>query len=235
MIAMKSSERPRSLRSCGVDGSARAAVKAATDAVHERLDAELSDFDLADPREYGEFLLVHALALPGIERALKTGNGHTGFAATCPGWNDGLRAGALLRDLEGMGLALPPPLPIAGFPVPPFPIAPLDGAQAWGAAYVLEGSRMGARVLARRARAGGASAVRANMRFLAAPSGLPWPRFLALMEVAVASTRDRERAIRGARAAFAAFSHALGAVRAGHAARSEPRATTDRSTAKEDA
>ena len=184
--------------------SARAHLKAATDPVHERLDADLSAFDLADFVQYGRFLVIHAMALPPLEEALAAGD-RIGFRTRCPDWAGGARTRALRDDLMGLGLS--PPRPLA--------VADADDVEAWGVAYVLEGSRLGGRVLARRAAAGSHPQVVANMRFLTASPTMPWQGFLALMETALRTPEDRHRAVAGARTAFGAFDEALGRVQVG--------------------
>ena len=175
--------------------SQRRRLKEATDAAHRRLDAALSRFDLADAGDYGRFLAVHALALPCLEEALAQG----GFDLACPGWSGGRRGAALLADLAGLGRE-----PGA------CPTAPaVRGAEAWGVAYVLEGSRLGGKVLARRVTRGGGPAARANARFLNAPAALPWSRFVERMERALPSPADGDAAIRGALMAFATFEEAV--------------------------
>lgn len=112
--------------------SAHADLRAATATEHEAVDAAFAGYDLADPASYGAFLTAHARALPAIERAL------AGVAGLPP-----LRPRALLlaADLAALRLPLPEPLPFA---------APADPARAFGMAYVIEGSRLGGGMLARR-------------------------------------------------------------------------------------
>ena len=93
---------------------------------------------------------------------------------------------------------------------------PYADAAAWGVAYVLEGSRLGGRVLARRAAAGGHPLVAGNMRFLRASPAIAWADFLQRMEAALASTRDTDGAIEGARTAFSLFELALARVAGPH-------------------
>lgn len=112
--------------------SARAALRSATAASHDAVDAAYGGFDLADPRSYGCFLTAHARALPAVERAL---SGYDGLPAFTP------RAALLEADLAALGLKMPAPLPVA---------PPESDAAAFGALYVIEGSRLGGAVLAKR-------------------------------------------------------------------------------------
>lgn len=195
--------------------TARARLKSATDPVHKRLDADLSGFDLSDVAQYGRFLLVQARALPPIEDALAAADDRSGFDVSSFGRAPARRSEALFADLEGLSVAPPAPLSIE----------PFGGAEAWGVAYVLEGSRLGGRVLARRAVEGGHDRVASNMRFLAATPSVSWRGFLERMEEALATVQDVERATVGARMAFDAFAQGLELVRDGPERRATKRET----------
>ena len=109
-----------------------AQLRAATAGDHEVVDAAFARFDLNDPADYTAFLTAHAQALPAIEDAL----------ARFPGLPPMRPRGALLaNDLATLGL----PMPVA----PDFTMLH-DLATAFGAAYVIEGSRLGGGLLARR-------------------------------------------------------------------------------------
>jgi heme oxygenase len=111
-------------------------LKAATHAAHERLDAHYSRFDLGQAEDYGRFLISHAAAFLPVETALlKAGAGDL-----VPGWRESMRAGALLADLEAMGLSVPPPVVSPTFATMPAML---------GGLYVLEGSRLGGTMLLR--------------------------------------------------------------------------------------
>ncbi|WP_222708414.1 biliverdin-producing heme oxygenase [Alkalisalibacterium limincola] len=95
-----------------------------------------------------------------------------------------------------------------GWPAPPVPdVAPdaLRGRAAWlGRVYVLEGSRLGGAFIARRVQSSLGPSV--PCRFLCAPMG-PDDRnaLLAMLERALEAPAELERAIAGARAAFADY------------------------------
>lgn len=115
---------------------ARAALRAATAAAHARVDAAFGGFDLCDRTQYAAFLAAHAEALAPIEDALDAADTVRLFAD----WPD-RRRGALLReDLAMLGHRAAPPLPA--------PLLAGDAAIA-GTLYVIEGSRLGGRFLAR--------------------------------------------------------------------------------------
>ncbi len=166
------------------------ALRAATAASHTRLDALFGGFDLGVRDEYCRFLLAHAAAALSLEAALDAGGMH----ALLPDWPQRQRASALRADLDALGVTSPPALPAS----------PLHGDGAlWGAAYVLEGSRLGGAVLARRLAAG------LPRRYLAA-SALPaaWPQFLKQMDAALQTPSQLAAAVAAALSAFERFEHA---------------------------
>ncbi len=116
--------------------SAHSVLRDATASAHERVDAAFSSYDLADPAGYAAFLHAHAEALLPIEAALDA----VGAERLIDDWPDRRRGGAIRRDLEALGEIVPP--------VPAFPSIDED-AQIAGALYVLEGSRLGGKLLAR--------------------------------------------------------------------------------------
>jgi len=111
--------------------SARAALRSATAAKHDAVDTAFGRFDLSDRASYGQFLTTHARVLPAVERAL----------AACPALPTfGPRAALLRADLEALGLSIPQILAVAD---------PQSEAAAFGALYVIEGSRLGGAMLAK--------------------------------------------------------------------------------------
>jgi len=111
--------------------SARAVLRSATTAKHEVVDAAFGRYDLTDPVSYGCFLTAHARVLPSVEAVLATWETIPAFAP---------RTDALQADLATLGLAMPDPLLLA---------PPENEAAAFGALYVIEGSRLGGAMLAR--------------------------------------------------------------------------------------
>lgn len=107
-------------------------VRAATAADHDAVDAAFGEIDLADRASYGRFLTAHALALPAVEKALE---GVARLPTLRP------RAPLIADDLRALGLAVPEPLPCP---------MPENEAAAFGMAYVIEGSRLGGGMLAKR-------------------------------------------------------------------------------------
>lgn len=168
-------------------GAAHVALRSGTASDHERLDGLFERFDLADPTSYRGFLTAHAKALPAVEHALDD----AGFAALLPDWTERRRADALSADLAAVGAQVPAPLP---FPVPE------SAAAQWGAAYVVEGSRLGGKLLSQRI---GADLPRA---YLGTPqSAGAWRRFLEALDAALQTPDDIAAATISARAVFALF------------------------------
>lgn len=112
--------------------SALAIIRRATAADHEMVDAAFGRFELAGTAGYARFLTAHARALPAVETALA---GIEGLPPLRP------RSPLLQADLAALGLAMPTPLAID---------PPADTATAFGMAYVIEGSRLGGGMLAKR-------------------------------------------------------------------------------------
>lgn len=107
-------------------------LRAKMAAAHAAIDVAFADFDLGDRESYIRFLLIHARALSAIEAAV-------GHSPDLPSWRP--RTALLESDLEAFGYRLPEPLAVG-------PILGL--AEKFGLLYVIEGSRLGGRILSRR-------------------------------------------------------------------------------------
>jgi heme oxygenase len=166
---------------------AHAALRAATRAEHERLDTMMGGFDLADRAGYRSFLAAHAMALPAVEAALD----RAGFADRFGDWPERRRATALADDLAALGDAMPAPLD---------PPVLTQAAAQWGAAYVVEGSRLGGKFLARQVGEG----LPISYLGAAQPSGA-WRQFLGGLDGALTTPQDIATAQAAARAVFAMF------------------------------
>jgi heme oxygenase (biliverdin-IX-beta and delta-forming) len=120
------------------------ALRAATAEAHERVDAAFAGFDLTDRESYARFLQAHAEVVLPLEAAVP------GERLT-PDWEERKR-GALL----GEDLAFLRDTDVASPPAP----SPAASDMAWdlpalaGTLYVLEGSRLGGKFLARQVPAG---------------------------------------------------------------------------------
>ncbi|OWK32967.1 biliverdin-producing heme oxygenase [Sphingomonas mucosissima] len=109
--------------------SAIALLRARTAASHEAVDSVFGINDLADPVSYRRFLEAHARALPEAESRA---------AAIWPALRR--RAPLLEADLRALGVAATLPISTDSNPAP----------EHWGALYVVEGSRLGGGLLAKR-------------------------------------------------------------------------------------
>jgi heme oxygenase len=180
--------------------SARSILRAATADLHTDLDSCLASLVKRDTG-YARFLLGSAAALLPLERALSAAD----VVTLLPDWPLRSRSQAIRVDLVELMLSEPPLLP---------PPEIRGEASVFGMLYVLEGSRLGARVVLREAQARLSPAVRAATRYLSHGQGQPlWPTFLQRLEASPHVCRDPEQAVLGARAAFQLF---LNAIRRSH-------------------
>lgn len=169
-------------------GDARFRLRDATAASHRRVDAAFSAFDLAQPAGYRDFLAAQHAALQPIEAALTT----AGAAGVLADWPARRRAALLVADLADLGVTPSRPLE---------PAFSVSGAAALlGAIYVLEGSRFGGAVLARRLAPG------APARFLgAAANAHAWRALVASLDLHLDGPRELQAAVSAARATFDVF------------------------------
>lgn len=150
--------------------SLRHRLKTATADHHERVDAAFSSFDLESLDGYRAFLCAHLRVVHPLESALEA----AGIDRLIHDWAKRQRRHALLADLHALGdnrVAMPSPLD-------------MQPSLGWclGACYVLEGSRLGGRLLARRVAAANPTA---PLNYLAHTDTTPsWPGFLDEFEQA---------------------------------------------------
>ncbi|MDQ1080067.1 heme oxygenase [Pseudoroseomonas cervicalis] len=178
-------------------------LRAATEALHADADRLAGRFTLTRRQDYAAFLAWHARAMPGLEQGCAAA-----LQTEWPDWPARSRAAALAADLAALGLAPPPPLPAPA----------LDRAAALGAAYVLEGSRLGNAMLLRTVRDSGDPALARATAYLShRPAGeeAGWPGFVARLEAALPDPALWPAAAGGA---CLAFNHVLAALRHGQAA-----------------
>lgn len=148
--------------------SLRQRLKAATAGQHERVDVAFSSFDLESIKGYCAFLGAHLQVVHPLEVVLEA----AGIDRLIHDWANRQRRHALMADLHELGenrIALPAPLVVEPTP-------------GWclGACYVLEGSRLGGRLLARRVAAANPAA---PLNYLAHTDTSPsWPGFLEEFE-----------------------------------------------------
>jgi heme oxygenase len=153
------------------------------------VDQLFSRCSLSDPAGYRVFLLAQAEAFLGVEAALDAG----GIERLLPDWPARRRADLLIADLADLGATAASREPIS-----------LDGDPALlGAAYVLEGSRLGGAVLKRSIPDG------APRRFLQAPQEPgAWRKLLALLDESLYEPRTIAAACEAANTVFLLFERA---------------------------
>lgn len=178
----------------GLQMKVRFALKSATDEIHQALDERLSRLNLSDRQDYVRFLGFHGCSLPAIEAVLMS----SGLDAVLPDWSSHRRSPAIAADLADLGETMPAHI------TPPV----FSGTPAMlGAAYVLEGSRLGGRVLQRRLGAG------LPGRFLSQSESLdPWIDVIAALDRLLYSDELIGEAADAARRCFALFVHAADEV-----------------------
>ncbi len=176
--------------------SIRDAIRDATRLSHGRLDAAMDWVDLGRPNYYSGFLRGQAEALFPIETALE----RNGIDEILPDWAQRARTPALEHDLAALDTACDP-----------LPIPTLDGAaEMLGVVYVLEGSRMGARVILSRLADQPNSSILGATAYLRHGFGKRfWPTFLDVLENHPEARARRDRVIDGAQIAFGMFESAL--------------------------
>ncbi len=165
---------------------ARQSLRAATAADHERIDRAFSAFDLTRRDDYARFLRAQAAAFLPVEAAIDAANP----IDWVPDWPARRRSAALLADLDALGNAPPPTAPRHLF---------RNREEILGAIYVLEGSRLGGRMLARSVPAGFPRA------FIAANDTGLWRTLIELLDKLLISDDQRIAAARSARNVFAMF------------------------------
>jgi len=164
----------------------RFALKAATDEIHRALDHRLSRLDLTEAADYRRFLSFHGQTLPPFEEALAA----AGADKFIDGWDQGRRTAAIATDLAALGEPMPAPATVPAI---------RSTAELLGTAYVIEGSRLGGRVL--RDRVGDSLPA----TFLAYSGHNPWPTVVAALDRLLYSDGQIGEAKDAARRCFALF------------------------------
>ena len=130
----------------------RERLKAATTDAHRALDARFGAFDLTSVAGYRRFLEASAAALLPLETTLE----RSGVARLFSDWPQRSRRTAIVADLDCIG----------GVVNPLASLATMSREQVFGAMYVLEGSRLGARYLLRAIAGCGQPQIEAATRYL---------------------------------------------------------------------
>jgi heme oxygenase len=174
----------------------RQRLRSATAAAHARLDERLRELDMRRLADYRRFLEASAAALLPLEAALIA----AGVQRIFPDWALRSRRGAILHDLARVGGAARP-LVVSG---------PLDLDGVLGTMYVLEGSRLGAKVLLQTVAGSSDATVTAATAYLRHGAGRHlWQSFLALLERHAETLNDDAGAVNAARRAFDLFAEAI--------------------------
>ena len=175
----------------------RERLRTSTREAHARVDRAFLRFDLSRRDGVAAFLGVHARVLPPLEAALEV----AGAEALLPDWADRRRSVALAQDLESLGEPWPEPMPAPVF---------AGDAEILGGLYVLEGSRLGGAVLARRIARSDDAAARQAVRYLAHGEHRRfWPTFVPVLNGDSAALARPDRVEAAALVAFATFEAAL--------------------------
>ena len=168
-------------------GSVRFRLREETSASHAAVDSLFARFNLGRTADYRDFLQIQYACLAPLETALDV----AGAQALLPDWPARRRADLLAADLADLDTT---PAPAAINPSLAGPAA------IFGAIYVLEGSRFGGGVLARRLAPG------APARFLGAGADpAAWRALVSALDRQLVIEADIQTAVASARAVFAAF------------------------------
>lgn len=175
-------------------------LREATATLHARVDNYFGKLLRDRHCGYARFLTRTARSVLPLERALR----EAGVSRVVPDWPIRSRSAALLADL-GM---LSEPVPDA-FPAYDDPLLD-DEAYMFGVMYVLEGSRLGARVILGMLETNPVNDPRPTL-YLSHGHGLPlWQTFIAQLESSEEVRRNPQITVAGASAAFRFFLHCDG-------------------------
>jgi heme oxygenase (biliverdin-IX-beta and delta-forming) len=173
----------------------RERLRQATAESHQALDHRVAGLDLTRSDHYRLLLEANAAALIPAELTVEQG----GVMDVLPDWPRRSRRALIRADLEQLGAALEPLS--WDRPAPSIP-------ELFGILYVLEGSRLGARMMLPRVQASRDERVRAATRFLGATEPALWREFLHRLEAADFDDND-DALVRGALGTFALFARAF--------------------------
>ncbi|MET1025890.1 MAG: biliverdin-producing heme oxygenase [Dongiaceae bacterium] len=179
-------------KACGL---AHASLRSATRAIHGRLEARFDSASFGTRAGYVRFLQM-SWPSAAIERALTL----AGIEHVLPDWPLRQRRFALAADLTMLGATMPDADPC---------IIETDIGTLLGWSYVLEGSRLGARLVLRDVRAAAEPALLGATQFLRHGEGRPfWTSFKTVLARIDGDAAQTQRACAAASAAFAYFSAA---------------------------
>jgi heme oxygenase len=178
----------------------RNSLRGATDHLHRDLDRIAAGFNLGDAAHYRRFLQANAATLIAIEQLLE----NAGVAQLLSDWPERSRRSAILADLHSLQSDVQPLALRRTAPAP---------AEVFGILYVLEGSRLGARVQLDQVMASADENVRNASTYLrhgqpGEGSGM-WRSFLEQLESHEAAD-DQTQTVSGAVYAFTMFIRSFG-------------------------
>lgn len=164
---------------CAAEETFHERLRRETRTAHDVVDHAMSGFDLREPGAYGRFLLRHADALARLRLQMR--------AEDRPDVEEMARQ--IKADLRDLGVEH-----VAAASKP-------ESLDSFGVAYVLRGSRMGARVLLPRIGPG------LPTRYMGFLPALAWRDFLGALETQAARADEagRHHIVASARKAFEAF------------------------------
>ena len=191
----------------------RNSLRGATDHLHRDLDRIAAGFDLTDATHYRRFLQANAATLIAIEQLLES----AGVEKLLPDWRDRSRRAAITADLQTLHSDVQPLALRRSAPTP---------SEVFGILYVLEGSRLGARVQLDQVLASSDENVRNASSYL--KHGHPgegsnlWRSFLEHLETHEAAD-DQTQTVSGAVYAFTMFIRSFSQAAAELRLRTHPR------------
>lgn len=170
-------------------------LKQATADAHRDLDTRLGALDLGRLPGYRRFLEINAAALLPLETALES----SGVAVIFADWPQRARRAAMLADLARVG----------GANRASESVDRLSRNAVFGALYVLEGSRLGAKYLLRSVAQSSDPVIASATAYLRHGAGQPlWQDFLHMLARQPFSPEDETEVIAGAQTAFSIFARA---------------------------
>lgn len=198
----------------------RNSLRGATDHLHRDLERIVAGFKLGDLGHYRHFLRASAATLIAIEQLLE----NAGVTKLLPDWQQRTRRDAILVDLSSLDSQVQPLALRRTAPTPP---------EMFGILYVLEGSRLDARVLLEQVLASGDERVRNASAYLRHGQSGPgqsdenqpslWRSFLQQLETNDAAD-DQTQTVSGAVYAFTMFIRSFGQAAAELRPRNAPAA-----------
>ncbi len=169
------------------ESTAHSVLRSRTAAAHEAVDAAFGAFSLAEAGPYRSMLLAHGFVLPPLEALLLA---HPGL----PAWRS--RLSLLQADLAALDAAMPQPAAVG---------TDWSEPALHGLLYVLEGSRLGGKMMARQV-----PETMPTAFFGAGHEKGEWRALLSALDERAASGGDAwlAEAVEGASRGFGFYQHA---------------------------